>query len=406
MHSLLACLAAPLFLVANAQEVPKGPDTVKLVKNGVVEQGRVVFEGKDEIVLRTDRKELHIARADIAEIHSLERSLAAILDRDLKTTDPAALSAIARDCEQAGLKAEAHNFWLRVLLVDPKNPSAVKAVGARVVKDEVTVGFGKDKRPLAELTKRQASWEQAFEIQSTHFRLRSDFDLPLALDASLAFERNYRRFYETLGEPLEMFIFDEDPEVCIYGRAADFPPAPLKGDSVWFAPGINRLNVLTETNPKVRDIIHELIRMMLFNALRRSAGTTTQVPQWASTGIAELFAIAAPAERFGTWSEIGRPDADVFGLAKSAHADLARMFNASVNDFNADRKRGELTAAAYSLVHYLVFGKDRALRAGFGKFLREGAKGKISLGALSEALGTPIEEIESGWIAYVDANAR
>jgi hypothetical protein len=406
MHSLLASLAAPLLVFGTGPEGVKGPDSVKLVKNGTVQEGRVVFEGKDEIILRTDKKDLHIARADIAEIRSLERSLATILDRDLQTTDPVALSTIAKDCEQAGLTAEAHNFWLRVLLADPKNQAAVKAVGAQVVKDEVKVGFGKEKRPLADLAKRQASWKDAFEIQSTHFLLRSDLDLPLALDASLAFERNYRRFYDLLGEPLEMFVFDEDPEVCIYGRAADFPVAPVKGDSVWFAPGINRLNVLTETNPEVRDIIHELIRMLLFNALRRSAGDTTQVPQWTSTGIAELFAIAAPAERFGPWSEIGKPDADVFGLARSAHVDLARVFDASVNDFNADRKRGELRAAAYSLVHYLVFGKDRALRAGYGKFLREGAKGKISLGALSEALGLSTDEIESGWHAYVQANAR
>jgi hypothetical protein len=383
-----------------------GPDSVKLAKDGKVLEGRVVFEGQDEIVLRNGARDQRIARKDIAEIHSLEHSLSTILDRDLKGTDAALLAEIAKGCEQAGLTAEARNFWLRVLLADPKNEAAVKALGAQVVKDEIKVPFGKEKRQVADLGKRQASWKESYEIPSTHFVLRTDLDLTLALDLSLALERNYRRFYETLAQPLEMFVFDEDPEVYVYGHTADFPVAPVKGDPIWFAPGINRLNVLAEVDPNVGNVVHELIRMLLFNSLRRSAGATAQVPQWTSVGIAELFAIAAPAERFGAWSEIGKPDAAIFARAKAAEFDLARVFNASGNDFNADPKRADMTAAAYSLVHYLVFGKDGALRAGYGKFLREGAKGKISLGALSDALELPRKDIESGWRAYVEANAK
>ena len=71
MHSLLPCLATSVLLFGTDPQGVKGPDSVKLVKNGTVQEGRVVFEGKDEIILRTERKDLHIARADIAEIHSV-----------------------------------------------------------------------------------------------------------------------------------------------------------------------------------------------------------------------------------------------------------------------------------------------------------------------------------------------
>lgn len=383
-----------------------GPDSVKLSKTGKVEEGRVVFEGKDEIVLRANGRDQRIPRTDVAEIHSLERSLSVILDRDPKTADAASLAEIARACEQASLDREARNFWLRVLLLDPKNEAAAKALGAQIVRDEIRVPFGKEKRKIEELAKRQASWKDAYELPSTHFVLQTDLDLPFALDLSLALERSYRRFYETLAQPLEMYVFDEDPEVCVYGRAADFPVGQVKGDTIWFAPGINRLNVLAEPEPSVRDVVHELTRMLLFNSLRRSAGATAQVPAWTSAGIAEIFAIAAPAERFGKWAEIGAPDAAAFAHAKSANVDLDRLFNAGINDFNGSAKRAEMIASAYSLVHYLVFGKDGALRAGYGKFLREGAKGKISIGALADALSLPKKEIESGWRAYVEANAR
>jgi hypothetical protein len=383
-----------------------GPDSVKLAKTGKVQEGRVVFEGKDEVVLRVNGKDQRIPRTDVAEIHSLERSLSVILDRDLKTADAASLAEIAKACEQASLDREARNFWLRVLLADSKSEAAAKALGAQVVKDEIRVPFGKEKRKIEELAKRQASWKEAYELPSTHFVLQTDLDLPFALDISLALERNYRRFYETLAQPLEMYVFDEDPEVYVYGRAADFPVGQVKGDTIWFAPGINRLNVLAEPEPSVRDVVHELTRMLLFNSMRRSAGATAQVPQWTAAGIAEIFAIAAPAERFGKWAEIGVPDAAAFAHAKSANVDLDRVFNAGINDFNGSAKRAEMIASAYSLVHYLVFGKDGALRVGYGKFLREGAKGKISIGALADALSLPKKEIESGWRAYVDANAR
>ena len=46
------------------------------------------------------------------------------------------------------------------------------------------------------------------------------------------------------------------------------------------------------------------------------------------------------------------------------------------------------------------------LREGYGYFLREGAKGKISITALSRTLGMSQKEIEDGWRARVAAHSR
>jgi hypothetical protein len=130
------------------------------------------------------------------------------------------------------------------------------------------------------------------------------------------------------------------------------------------------------------------------------------VPQWTASGIAELFAKAAPDQRGGAWKQIGAPDKAAFEHVLGAKLTFERVFNASGNDFNADPKLPDMNAAAYTLVHFLVFGKDGALRPHYGKFLREGAKGKISLSALSDALGMSKDEIEKAWRAHVEAHAR
>jgi hypothetical protein len=381
-------------------------DQVTYVDSGKVQKGRVVYDTPQKLVLRQGNRDTVVDPADLKEVRSLERSLAKVLERDLSGADARTFLELAQECDAAGLEAEARNFWLRTLLSDPSSELAGKALRVQRVKDEIRVPFGKLRRTLAQLSERQGSWKEALEIECTHFQLKTDLDLPLALDLALGLERHYRRFYETLGEPLELYLFDEAPEIRVYARKEDFPVGPLVGDPIWFAPGINTLNVLADPDPSVAGVIRELTRLMLFNALRRSSGSMAQVPQWTASGIAELFAKAAPAVRFGTWSEIGVPDKRDFERTQASKIAFDKLFNASGNDFNADGKREDMNAAAYTLVHYLVFGRQKTLRLPFGKFLRAGAQGKISIGAFCDALEMTRKDIESGWRAYVEELAR
>jgi hypothetical protein len=398
---ILALVLLPALLPGGAP-----PDQVTYVDSGKVLKGRVVYDTPHKLVLRQGARDTVIDPADLKEVRSLERSLAKVLDRELQGADARTLLEIAQECDAAGLEAEARQFWLRTLLADPASELAGKALKVQRIKDELKVPFGKLRRTLAQLRERQGSWKEALEIECTHFQLKTDLDLPLALDLAMGLERNYRRFYETLGAPLELYLFDEAPEICVYARKEDFPVGPLAGDPIWFAPGINTLNVLADPDPSVSGVIRELTRLMLFNALRRGSGSTAQVPQWTVSGICELFAKAAPAVRFGKWSEIGVPDKRDFERALADQIPFDKLFNSSGNDFNADAKRGDMNASAYTLVHYLVFGRQKSLRAPYGEFLRNGAKGKISIGAFSDALEMSKKDIESAWRAYVEEQAR
>lgn len=400
MNPILSLLLLPLLSAGST------PDRVTFQDSGKVLQGRVVFDTPRKLVLRQGNRDVVLDPAEVGEVQSLERSLARVLERDVSGAGAAEWEELARSCAAVGLEAESRNFWLRVLLADPKHEAAGRALGVQRVKDEVRVPFGKEKRTPAQLMGPQPSWKQALEIDCTHFKLKTDIDLPLALEVAFALERNFQRFYATLGAPLELYVFDEAPQVCIYARSQDFPVGPLRGDPIWFAPGINTLNILAEGDPSIPGVVREMTRLMLFNALRRSAGATAQVPAWTGSGISELFAKAAPTVRFGQWSPIGTPDKRAFERAAADKLPLEKLLNGSTNDFNGDAKRGDWNAAAYTLVHYLAFGRDGTLRAGFGKYLREGAKGKLSIGALCDALETSRKDLESGWRAYVESLAR
>ena len=381
-------------------------DRVTFLDSGKVLKGRVVYDTPEKLVLRQGNRDVVIDPAEVKQVSSLERSLAKILDRDLVGADVRTCLEVAQECDAAGLEAEARNFWLRVLLADKTSELAGKALKVQRIKDEVKVPFDKLRRTPEELLVQQPSWKEALEIDCTHFKLKSDLDLPLTLELALGLERHYRRFYETLGAPLELYLFDEAPEVCVYARKQDFPVGPVVGDTIWFAPGINTLNVLADPEPSVPGVIRELTRLMLFNALRRGSGSTAQVPQWTASGICEMFAMAAPAVRFGKWSEIGVPDKQQFQRALADKVPFEKLFNSSGNDFNADPARGDMNAAAYTLVHYLVFGRQKTLRASFGKFLLNGAKGKISISAFCDALEMSRKDIEKSWQAYVESQAR
>src|SRR5204862_8207052 len=108
------------------------------------------------------------------------RSLAKVLDRDLAGADARTFLEIAQECDEAGLEAEARQFWLPTLLADPSSELAGKALKLQRIKDDLKVPFGKLRRTPAQLPEPQGSWKEALEIECTHFQLKTDLDLPLA----------------------------------------------------------------------------------------------------------------------------------------------------------------------------------------------------------------------------------
>lgn len=384
-----------------------GPDRVTL-QDGKKLEGRVVCERKDAVVLKLERGERTIARAEIAELVTLERSLSGVLERDLQAADAAQLRAAAKDCSAAGLDADARLLWLRTLLREPSDEQVIGALGAKRVKDAVVLPFGKRGLELSQLRAPQAKWSEAFELASTHFQLRTDLPLETALDALLGLERFHVRFYGLVGDPLGLYVFDERqlPELRLYARAADFPAPPVKGPRVWFAPLENVVHVDASSPVPMPDVVADLTRQMLFSALRRGAGPTAQLQPWIATGIAEALARSAPEQAGGAWRAPQEAYKPHFTAAAASQLSFDTLFQAAPGDFTNGARAGEYSACAYSLLHFFFEARDGALRQGLGRYIEEGAKGKLSLGALSECVGLTKDQIQAGWRAHVAQFAR
>lgn len=396
MNQLLLTLVGALVLAAS------GPDRVKL-QDGKVLEGRVVQEGKDAIVLRQDKKDRTIPRKDVAELTTLERSLATITAREVPTGDAAALAALAGECDKAGLAEEARLMWLRVLLVDPAHAAALAAVEARPLKDDVQVTFGKEKRKLSELRATQAKWKDAYELQTTHFVLRTDVPLARALDIGLNLERFHKTFYELLGQPLELYVFDprELPEIRVYGELDAYPSPPTANQRVWFGMAENCLHVEASQQVHLPTVVAELSRQMLFSAMRRSAGPTAEVPAWVTSAISEYFGWTTPPKADMPWPAASEPVKELFKRAAKTDLSFERVFHGARNDFTDAANAADMSACAYTLLHFFAFARDRALNPGFGRYVTEGAKGRLSLGALTEQVGMKADEIDKAWREYV-----
>lgn len=384
-----------------------GPDRVEL-KDGKAHEGRVLAELKGSVVLREGKQVRTFPLADVASVSSLERSLTRLLESDLKSADAGALAALAAEADKAGLAADARNLWLRTLLADKDHAGARAALGAKPVKDDVTLHFGKSSLHLSQLRAGGLKWKEAYELPTTHFVLKTDLPLAAALEAATALERFHHRFYALLGQPLELYVFDERtlPEVRIYAEGASYPTPPRLGDRVWFSMGENCLHVAADGQMSLPTVVSELSRQMLFSALRRSSGPTAQVQPWVSAGIADYFGSIAPTQLGGAWSD----GAAAFGVAAKTVAasktTFAALFNSPMNAFSNGAQASEMSAAAWSALHYFLYAGDGALREGFGRYVNDGAKGKLSMSALCEHVKLKPEEIESGWRAHVSAAAR
>jgi len=384
-----------------------GPDHVKL-EDGKILDGRVVQESRDAVVLRANNANRTILRKDITDLTTLERSLAKIVAREVGTGDAVAYAGLAVECEKAELVAEARLMWMRVLLADPSNAAAIKALDARALKDDVAFKIGKDQHKLSEMRKPQPKWKEAYELETTHFVLRTDMELGRALDVGLDLERFHQRFYDLLGKPLELFIFDERelPEIRVYSEPGAYPSPPVPGERVWFGVAENCLHVAAEQPVDVPSVVYELSRQMLFSAMRRSAGPTAQVPAWVATGISQYFAMAAPQKRGLPWASATEPFKTLFQTAAASDVTFERLFRGVPDDFTNGPKASEMSADAYTLLHFFRFGRDGELRDGFGKYVTEGAKGKLSMSALTDHVKLKPDEIEKAWREYVRANAQ
>ena len=387
----------------------KEPDLVVLA-NGDKVECRVLYEDDQEVVYRAKKRDKRAPRVEVLEVQSIERSLKDFLALHEKVAldDAGELAALALLAEEKNLPGEARNLWIRVLTLDPVNEQAWTKLGGVKQRGGWKLQVRGRFLDLEELRGRVSEWKNALELSTAHFLIRTDGDPLRALNATLDAERAYMAFYELVGRPLKLYVFDEEPEIHGYSDHKDYPTPPDGAQKAWFSPVANTLYVDLSAQPTPSEVVGELAQALIFNAFRRSADTkTAEIEPWVRQGLTSAFAIAARPDPGRVTFEFEPPYRPWFQKAagEAKPIELQRILTAGRGAFDSGPDAERYAIGAYTLVHFLAFHEGGKYRPALANYLRDSLLGKGGKSQFLESVGAKEAALESEWKGYVKAVA-
>jgi hypothetical protein len=402
----LLLLAPPLAGPGDEDEPP--PDVVRLLDGRELE-GQVVYEDGRVVVLRRGTQEQRYEAREVDWVRSAAsraRALVSALD-GLPPEDPAALLALADEIEADQLAGEARLLRLRALALDPGNEAAHLALGHRRQGDSWSWPDGARNWPESRLFARRAEWGNAWELASTHYRVRANLPLRDAVDMALDLERFYHAFARALRE-LELHEPWEPLHVHLHADAASFPELGLERAGsydrearlvrVGFAAGGTRWN-----------LIHEAAHQLLHAQAERTPRSRGEVPAWAEEGLAEYLAAATLGPPGGSFLNPGEPALHHFRAHAEAKDpyDLERVLGLGFGEFLTTTDAALKYAQAYTLVEFCLHGESGRYRRAFLAYVRGSFEEAARKKHFAKALGLEdLRAFEAAWKAYVAEQAR
>jgi hypothetical protein len=379
-----------------------GGSDVVVLKSGKTLRGRILFDDGVRLVLRQERGgDAELEHAEIERAESRRANLDALLDNAARAdlSAPDELELLAAQAEESGLPGEAQVFWWHLLLADRDHEDANRALG------HVKRGGGwrlrlggrtldRDKRfALAN------DWGSAWELESLHYRLRSNLPLADVLTLLLDLERLYAAFHELIGAELGLYDVTQPMGVNLHADSASYPERAREFGH--YEPDTDLVSVDASRTAVWPLLAHEATHQLLHVTAFREKNEHGEIPPWLNEGLAEYVAASAVrAPRFAF--EAGRPAMHHFATHAGAKKplDLTRVLALSSGDYAASSDRDLKYAQSYTLVHFLLHGREGRYRPGFFAYLREVYRGKGSVTDLKRALDTNWRELEDEWSAY------
>jgi len=405
-------MTTPLsILLALAALLPlrDSPDLI-ILDNGKDIECRVLYEDDEKVVYRKSRKAIEIERSEVADIISIERNLRTFLRRysEMDPGNPKALIDLAKWAESNDLPGESRNLWIRALLADPENEEVWDELGGSKGRKGWRLRVRGRWYTLEELRERAQDWKNAIELPTAHFFVKTNVDPELALDIALDVERLYLLYYDTVGQAMELYPFEEVPEVHVRADVEDAPRPPRSDWTAWYQRVGNALMVLgTEANR--HQVRTSAVEMLITNSFRMAQGNRDgALPRWAREGISNAFALALRREGVEWGLERGVPYRPWF----EAQADdeepieLKRLINASRGDFKTGSQEERFVRQAYTLVYFLLNAEEAKHRKPFVEYLRSAFDGKSSTSNFEKHMGVKLEDLESEWASYVRRMAQ
>jgi len=397
----------PLLLTSLAA-LGDDPDQIILL-DGKPLPCRVLLETDQKVVYRARGKTIEAPRSDVVDVRSQERSLREFLKRfeDVDVKSAGALVDLARFAESENLAGEEHSTWIRVLTLDPNNEAAWTALGGMKRRTGWELRVRGRFYTIDELRARVSDWKNALELPTAHFLLRTDGKPERAVDVAIDLERAWATFYDVLGKPLELYVFDEQPEINVYADAKDYPAPPTAGMAAWFDRSGNMLHVNAAQAKDSGTIVSELVDCLVFNSFRRTLGRTGEIEPWARKGLAYAFAVAVRPSPGRVTFDFTSPYTPYFQSQAKDEKPLAidKVLRAGFASFDSGSDAPKFMAQSYTLVHFLAFYENQKYRKGLAEYLKRSFLGKGGTSNFYEAVGADEKTLQEQWTAYVKGMA-
>jgi hypothetical protein len=396
----LAALLLATFLSFSGDE----PKDVVALNAGQKVEGRVVYQDDQVVVLRVGSRDREFARKEVASVVSRAATHGTAIDRwlALAADDATGLAALMRWCQESGLREDSELFAWRLLAGAPRSELAHELLGHERKDVGWIVRDGAKRLSWDRLLEVRKDWNDAWELDTTHYRVHSNLKLGEATDVALTLECLYKAFFELFASDVRIYEVLEPMRADVHGDRESFPE--LTGaNRAYFDPVEHKLIIDASTGFDAHALLHEATHQLLDATALYTRGARGEIPTWLNEGLAEYmaFSVLGSSGRF-------RYDPGARGLDQfRAHAqskdayDLSRILTFDNADYLASKNMNLKYAQSYTLVHFLMHGREGKYRKGFMAFLRAAYKGQSSMTEFWDAVEVGERAFEKDWIESV-----
>jgi hypothetical protein len=402
---IMLSLAPFLLALAPLAAGPQNKPDLVVLENGKEIECRVLFEDDERVIYKASRKAKEVARDEVAEVQSIERSMRSFLERysALEPTEVGALSELALWAESQDLPGEARNLWIRIVLLDSENEQAWTKLGGSNGRRGWRIRVRGRYYTLEKLRERAGEWKTAMELPTAHFLVKTSMEPVRALDISIDLERLYQMYYDKIGQPMQLYPFDEVPELHIYGDSEDAPRPPQPTWTAWYE-RVGNAVLVRGVEANVHEIRKSVIYLMIRNSFRKAQGNRDgALPYWAREGIANAFAFALRPNPGKLEAEPGVPYVQWFADQANDEKPLAikKILDSGLGSFQTGPREEQYVRQAYTLVFFLVNAEDGKYRKLFVEYLRSAFDGKGAASHFKKIFDMDFDDLDEEWNTYV-----
>ena len=395
---------APLLLAATlALGDDPAPDVVVLSAGSKVE-GRVVYQDPKLVVVRVGTKEREIPMKDVAKVTSRAATHREAMEHWLKL-DPKKVHDVLQLmdwCREAQLRGDAELFAWLALTMAPASEEAHLFLGHEQKGESWIVRDGAKRIDWERLPKLREDWGGAWQLDTTHYHLRTNAKLAEATRLALALECQYKAVYELFAIDLHLYEVTEPLLANVHADKASFPEL-TSTNGAYFDSTEHTLIVDASKAVNTTVVFHEAMHQLIDATATHTRTNLGDIPAWLNEGLADYMSTSMAGADGRYEFDKGAVAAHYFKLQAAAKNpyDLSRVLTFASDDYLATSNRDLKYAQSYTLVHFLMNAGAGKYRQPFMAFIRAAYKGQSSTTEFKNAIGVDERALEKEWTAYV-----